>query len=159
MIKIILIILIIIFCIMFIVLRIPVKKAVTINLETVKQERISDSDKVLICQFSTTTGPQWKVIGKNNGLFATKEPYEYIIIKGNFPYKRLNADLFMYLPHNKFVIQGNFVGEMKGEDEDIYKVFEVEKWDVMYPISRGEGFVNIIPKDSLTLYDFIPLKK
>lgn len=154
--KVFLVILIVVVVIPIIIIKLPLKQAVKLNSQLVKQEKINVNDKVIICEFSDGTGSPWGVIGKNNSIFDIKEPMEYIIVKGNFPYDKLNQDLFLYEP-NTFVFEGDFVGEEQDDDKSICKVFQVKKWNIAYPISRGG--LNFIPKGSLTLYDYIKFKE
>ncbi|HEX9060557.1 MAG TPA: hypothetical protein VF941_10285 [Clostridia bacterium] len=138
----------------------PMKKAVHSDFKTMKYERINDDDTTLICQYTSETGPTWVVIGKNNALFESLKPgeaLENIIIKGSFLGEKMNWDLLMYQPPNKFILQGKVVGEEKYFDEGKYKVFEVKNWDIVYPVNRAG--IGIISDDRLTLYDYFPIHK
>lgn len=147
-----------IFILIIAIFKVPVKRAEKQDLKVIKQEKLSFDDKKLICKYSQSTGSPWLVVGKNDSLFNPIEYYEYIIIKGDFPNKFLNWDLIMYPADNKFIIEGEFIGE-KNENGEIYKVFYVKKWYMLYPIDHGHGPGRIIPHDVMTLYDFLPINK
>lgn len=145
-----------IIAVQFLIIQFPIKKSVRINLKTINQEALKKSDKVLICKLSTDTGPQWEVIGKNNGLFNLVSQTQNIIVKGNIP-KRLNGDLYDNMSTNIFVFEGKIIGEEADPYGGKYYTFKVDKWNIIYPINRGKGFVELMPKNALTVYDFLPL--
>lgn len=114
-------------------------------------------DKQLICESdNTVTGPPWYVVGKNKRLFNLIEPYEYIVLEGNFPKSFLLGKLTNPPAENKFIFEGNFVAEVNA-DGGVYKVFKVRKWSIIYPISREYGFVGNLPKAGIVIYDYLPI--
>ena len=121
-----------------ILIKFPIKKSIKVEFDTIPQEKLSEKDEVLICRYSTTTGPQWEVIGKNHSLFDKQ--IEYIIVKGNFNYSGLNWDLLDSMSDNKFILQGRFTGKEKFSIQDVYgetyMVFDVEKWTIAYYSTR-----------------------
>lgn len=146
-------ILAVIFIIFF---RLPIKKTVKINSQSIEQRQVSEKDTKLICKFVEVTGPRWEVVGNNNGLF-NKPGYEYIIIKGNIPPDKSWELVFDDNSKNKFVFEGNLVGEEIADDGGKYKVFNVKKWSMAYPIIRGYGIFDPCPSNALTRFDYFLL--
>lgn len=140
-----------------ILIKYPVKKAIKVSFPSTNQQEINENDTKIICKYSTATGPQWEVVGKNGKLFDITEDTELVILKGKAP-KQLNTDLF-YLynpPANMFEFEGklNGYGDYKGDGK--YKIFEVKKWNIIYPVHRESILNNLLPTNALTPYDFLP---
>lgn len=82
---------------------------------------------------------------------------ETIILTGNIV-EKIGADIFNSSQENIFVFEGIFKGEKRGSDMAIHKVFEVKKWNLLYPIKRGYiGYY--VPDNALTLYDYLKTEK
>lgn len=128
----------------------PLKISINKSYKSINPESVKNSDTLLICDYTDGPDPRWEVIGNNKGLFICKdyEP-ECIIIKGNFSYRKLNYDILNY--DNRFILKGKVIGEEKYGGGS-FKVFKVERWDVLYPIKQPFPFM---PKRWLVKYDYM----
>ncbi len=131
----------------------PLKFSVKKSYNSINPEPVKSSDSFLICDYTDGPDPRWEVIGNDKGLFirsdSTPQP-ECIFVKGNFPYKKLNYDVLKY-SENRFILKGKVTGEKKFYG-GVFKVFEVEHWDILYPIKQPYPFM---PKRWLVKFDYM----
>ena len=121
---------------------IPVKKAV-------KKEYLDKADNYIIVNVQKSTVSQWIAIGNNKGNYDVPRDVKLI---GNVP------DGYNYAVetgHNSFVCYGKFcgAGDFYG---DKYDVFNVDRWEILYPIKRDSLFNGILPNSYLCIFDTIP---
>lgn len=117
----------------------PVKWSVT------RQQLDDRKDYILVEPYLVTVAP-WKIIEDKNGKY---DDYCAVRLVGNEP-NEFNSSVD--LGHNIFVCYGKFLedGNLAGET---YKVFEVENWDILFPIKRNSIFSPFMPKSFLCKAD------
>lgn len=150
-----LLIIIILLLIIIIIERIPVKKA--LRIEDLKHlSNNTNSQEVIICIVPQSTGPNWAIIGDENGLFPPEQKQELIIVDGNTPLDKLNSSLFIH-SKNMFVLIGETTGMSKYSEQDIeeYRVFKAENWYIVNPIDRGMSLRLFAPKGHISLLDYL----
>ena len=117
----------------------PIKFAVT-------EQQIADKNYILVEPCATTLA-NWKVVkGKNK---VTDEEI-YVRLEGDEP-KNLSYNILS--GDNIYVCYGEFLehGDLHGER---YHRFYVNKWDILYPISRNSIFDFIMPDNYMCKLDF-----
>jgi hypothetical protein len=137
----------------FLILKIPVKKAININTTGGRVQYISEKDTKIFCTcLYGGTGPIWMVKGKGSTIFTEysyAEPLEFVELEGNRP-KKINLDMSGSI----FVFEGNYVGEKEdGYNNKKHKVFKVKNWDVLYPIKWDNNSNK--SKNTITIGDTI----
>ncbi len=60
----------------------------------------------------------------------------------------------IFVGHNKFVLYGKFIGVEVFYGES-YRVFEVKRWDIQYPINGFSLRSYFTPKRYLNIFDFL----
>lgn len=130
---------------------IPYKNVVSIN----EYLKLNCNKEIIICSYILTTGPSWKVIGDKNGYFKNNTKKEMIILEGNVPDKELK-DYFFVNSNNKFIFNGKFLESRDefGAKGEYFKVFYVDKWDILDSIDRGDSIMYFKPKNKLVRNDF-----
>ncbi len=113
----------------------------------VKEIQNDGRDYILVAQ-TKTTGFQWCKVEAD----GTVE--DYILLKGNAPpnYDYPNR---LYDTENIFVCWGEY-REREVVDGTISEVFNVDEWDIMYPIKRNSllpDFLN--PEYARNIWDYI----
>ena len=105
----------------------------------IKKEALEGKD-YLICEHISTTGFEWMVLESSYG-------YEgFVELQGNWPLREYRS-FYPRVRLNKFVCFGEFIGEgVFYEDE--YKIFRVDRWEVLYPIIRDPALLPdfLLPK-------------
>jgi hypothetical protein len=135
------IIIIIIFLVVGIILYYPVKIAKN-------KDILTNNDNYIICEIVMTTGFDWRIekssIGKVGLVFIEGistnliKELSYSIIWGN----------------NEFIMWGNFLSN-KNYDGGSYPVFEVTKWEILFPVKRETIVPSFLtPKYGLTFFDY-----
>ena len=102
----------------------------------------------MICEQVWTTGFEW--IALDNSYDYTG----YIGLTGKIP---LNAyrNYYPSIRFNKFICYGSVVGENTFEEYKYWE-FNVENWDVLYPVTRDSIFPDFLqPKYGFTFWDII----
>ena len=108
----------------------------------------------------------WEAIEDEKGirdLSKNEVIYMAETLKGNEPLKKLNSSFQKtYEPnaHNKFVFVGNEISSNTVGDLEIDGVqektidFQVDDWQIVYPIKRDSFRDIYAPKSYLTIYDY-----
>ena len=146
---------------------IPVKFAVKLNSVDITKYKHLDGQKIYICKPVQVTGSIWEAIGDEKGVREiSKNEVIYIAepLKGNDPFKKLNGSfqkIYESNAYNQFVFVGNEISanivgdiEIDGVQEKTID-FEVDNWQIVYPIKRDSLRDIYASKAYLTLYDFI----
>ncbi|MEN8904770.1 MAG: hypothetical protein ABF289_02295 [Clostridiales bacterium] len=135
----------------------PLKKALHIDIEYVDKLDITGDENRLFCINTTVTGPTWGVIGINNKILndyrnnTKMMPKEMIILEGN---TEIGVDINDSYG-NVFIYDGKFL-ESKKQDGQLYKVFQISEWNILYPIKINGLFHS---DNALTPIDFSLAKK
>lgn len=123
---------------------IPVKFAVSSNVN-----KLGGND--YLCSYAQVTGGNWEVENKRD--FANSNWALYIDkLHGKSPFDVLNSDFTsdtIEPSGNRYV----FKGQVIFKDNDIYDL-NVEKWDIVFPITRGGIRILFTPMNYLTIYDY-----
>ncbi len=125
----------------------PVKMSVKSN----KLNQKDKNDTVILCEYGQTTGPNWVIIGDDKGEFGDGK-CEFINVKYSDSVKMPNTSIF--IGQNKYVLYGKFIGVEAFYGES-YRVFEVKRWDIQYPIDRFSLRACFTPKRYLNIFDFL----
>lgn len=155
------VIIVIVIFVGLLLLKVPIKSAQNVEFGIIPYHKVTKYNKKIICQYSDSTGPRWMVIGIENKLFdlnVLSNPLEYIILEGNYPKTFINSDLLYSSEPNRFIFEGEYIGEEKYDDGGTYKVFKVSRWSLSSPINRRLGLIDNLPSESLVGYDFLPFK-
>lgn len=121
---------------------------------SVKPNKLNEKDKkdtVILCEYGQTTGPSWVIIGDDKGEFGPGK-CEFINVKYSDSVKMPNSSIF--IGQNKYVLYGKFIGVEAFYGES-YRVFEVKRWDIQYPIDRFSLRSCFTPKRYLNIFDFL----
>ena len=113
-----------------------------------KIEDIDTSKNYIIVNVQKSTISEWISISDNRGDYAVAKNVRLTgCIPGGYNYD-------VETGKNAFVCYGELtgVGELGGEH---YDVFNVVKWDILYPINRNSPFDCILPKNYLCLFETI----
>lgn len=118
---------------------IPVKHAV-------KQEHLEKTDEYIIVNVQKATISQWIAVGDNNGEYDAPKD---VRLTGEAP-SGYNYDV--EVGHNTFICYGKFdgLGDLHGEK---YDIFNVERWEILYPVNRNSPFDWILPNSYLCRFD------
>ena len=132
----------ILFALVFIALFVgftPDKKAL-------KQDNLDKTDSYIIVHVQKATISQWITVGDNKGDYDIPKD---IRLTGNAP-SGYNYDV--EVGDNAFVCYGKFdgVGDLNGEE---YYVFNVDRWEILYPVKRNSPFDWILPNSYLCRFD------
>ena len=116
--------------------------------KALKEENIDQSKEYIIAKIQKATVSQWCAVGDNNGIYETPDN---IRLKGNVP---SGYNYAVETGNNVFICYGNFCAteELHGEK---YKVFNVENWEIAYPVKRNSLFNFLLPKSYLCKYDML----
>lgn len=147
-----------IFIIMFIIIAICIIKVLPLFLPikyAVEELPKNESEYIVVTDYKVT-GYEWLVIGEQNGLYAEhSQNIKCINMIGNIPISKFYSDYST--GDNRFICYGEY--EYQPYDgisgHNIYGeyVFNVSRWDIMYPIKR-ELFIGVlIPKNYICRYD------
>ena len=148
---------------------IPVKFALKINSVDITKYKEEDGQKIYICKPVQVTDSIWEAIGDEKGIRdLSKNEVIYMAepLKGNEPLKKLNSSFHKtYEPnaHNQFVFVGNEISSNTVGDLEIDGVqektidFQVDDWQIIYPIKRYSFRDIYAPKSYLTIYDYIKI--
>lgn len=109
--KYIIIILLVLYCL-------PIKP---FNLGIFKSDK--DDETVLICNYTATTGPNWKVLTSEG---AENYPELIDVIGSDVPELRLRNSIYEY-SRCKFVFKGKF-------DSEHPMLFQVKEWNILMPV-------------------------
>ncbi len=135
------------FAILIIANFIPVKISFNQN----KLNQPENNETMVLCEYGQTTGPNWVIIGDYKGEFSS-DKIEFIDVKWSVSGKLPNSSIF--IGHNKYALYGKFNG-VETIDGCNYRVFEVKRWEILYPIDRFSLRSYITPKRYLNLFDFL----
>lgn len=152
-------------CLYLFLERIPVKRSITMEEANEKL----NSGNTYMCQHEETTGPPWSIYVQEG------EIPQLAWLEGNIP-----VDQKPYLfAQNTFVIQGKIIGKrlvsgdgdiqnyydkdmeicyklmQSGEIHECYDIIDVEEWDIVSPIDRGDSWRVWAPRDYMNIFDFI----
>lgn len=118
---------------------IPVKHAV-------KQNSLEEVDEYIAVNVQRSTISQWIAVGDNKGDYEVPKD---VRLTGNTP-SGYNYDV--EVGHNTFICYGKFdgVGDLHGEK---YDIFNVKKWEILYPVKRNSRFDWILPNSYLCRFD------
>lgn len=135
-------------------------------------EKLDLSD-TYICYYVATTGPSWSAY-EHNG-----ENSRLVCLEGNVPIDHINRYTFFFFAHNFFLIRGKIIGKQLidgegniqyyyGEDTktcnkvmqsgklyECYDIIDVEEWDIVSPIDRGDSWRFWASRDYLNVFDYI----
>ena len=111
----------------------------------VKKESLSGED-YLICIKTRVTGFDWSVVESTYG-------YEgYVELRGTLPLSEYR-NFYPRVRFNKFVCFGEFVGDGVFDGYE-YKIFRVDRWEVLYPVTRDSLLPEVfLPKSWLVPMD------
>jgi hypothetical protein len=111
----------------------------------VKKESLVGRD-YLICQIELVTGFSWIAVESSYG-------YEgFVKLQGNLPLDEYR-NYYPRVRFNKFICYGEIIGEGEYDGYE-YKIFRVDSWDVLYPITRHSTLPDfLLPKSWLVLFD------
>lgn len=114
---------------------------------SVKIDELPNKTYILVEPCATTLA-NWKIIGNQDEKFKTPL---YVRLEGNGP-AGFNYDF--EAGKNTFICYGVFKedGELEGE---VFKVFEVTDWDILYPVKRNSLFSFCLPKSFICGADMI----
>ena len=138
-------------------IRYPLKKALNLDIKYVDKLDIKGNESRLFCINTTATGPTWGIIGTDNKILIDyknnpqKTPIETIILTGN---KNISVDINDSYG-NIFIYDGKFIND-KEQNGQIYRVFEVSQWNILYPV-KINGLFH--PDNALTPMDYFLAKK
>lgn len=111
----------------------------------VKKDTLIDKE-YFICEKVVTTGFEWHAVE------GTYDFCGYVRLEGKVPLEGYR-NFYPSVRFNQFVCHGKVIGE---DVFDGYKflIFNVERWDVLYPVQR-ESFIPefIQPKYGFTIWD------
>jgi hypothetical protein len=131
----------ILIAIIFIILNIPVKKALKLDITNKSTvQNITGKETRVLCKITDTTGSFWEIVGIDNMLF---EDDASINLTGNFP-KKIGMSLFH--GENIFIFDGKFT-KTNG-----YLGFDVKTWNILSPVNRVGFFSN---KNAICIYDYL----
>ena len=118
---------------------IPVKQAI-------KQDSLVKTENYIIVKVQKATISEWVAIGDNKGDYDLPRD---VRLTGNAP-SGYNYDV--EVGDNTFICYGNSdgIGDFHGEK---YDIFNVEKWEILYPVKRNSFFDWILPNSYLCRYD------
>ncbi len=118
---------------------IPIKFAV-------KQEDLDRSENYIIVKVQTATVAPWIAIGDNKGNYDMPKD---VRLSGNVP-SGFNYDVAV--GQNAFVCYGKSGGtkDLYGEE---YEDFNVERWEILYPVKRNSNLDWIWPDSYLCIFD------
>lgn len=133
-------IVLILLVVILIILYMPIKFSVKIN-------ELNDKRNYIVTEVQKATIAPWTLIDVNGYYFETRD----IRLTGNEP---TGFNLGIETAGNKFVCYGSNFEKGFLNDEQ-YHIFNVEDWDIVYPIKRKSFFKNILPKKYLSIYDYI----
>ena len=116
---------------------IPVKHAV---------KRLNEADDYIAVNVEKATISQWIAVGDNKGDYEVQND---VRLTGNAP---SGYNYAVEVGHNTFICYGKFdgVGDLHGEK---YDIFNVEKWEILYPVKRNLRFDWILPNSYLCRFD------
>lgn len=122
---------VIIICIIIIFFNIfkPVKKSV-------KLEDLNNTEYILIKK-TETTAAAWMIVGDNNGYY--KAPID-VTLRGNTP----NISYDLQCGDNTYICYGYYEDDITTAAGYLNKVFNVEKWDILYPVDHNMSIFSII---------------
>ncbi|NLD49946.1 MAG: hypothetical protein GX660_22615 [Clostridiaceae bacterium] len=116
-----------------------------------KEDEISQG---YVLRIDQTTGPYWridKIIGTNPMDLTVGEQ---VILRGYDPYVKLGKSVTAN-PDNRYFFELSFIEDsFDSELNKEFKVLNVDKWNICYPISRESGFLSY-SNDYLNVFDFI----
>ncbi len=132
-IKILILLIILLFAIDFI----PIKFAIDISKDNIKNG--------YLCYHEQVTGGNWRVENTEEQLY-----FEYLIGRSPFNYlSKIYSTDYIEPSGNKYV----FYGVIEPKSNEVFDL-NVSNWDIVYPISRKSIRGLYSPKNYLTLYDF-----
>lgn len=128
--------------IVFLCIYFPIKKAININ-------EIEPSNNYILVEIQKATVSQWVAINKNGQKISEQMNYSLI---GNFPF---GFNYGVESASNVYVCFGRDLKQQNTIHGDSYNVFEVDSWEILFPIQRTSLLSKFLPKSYLTLYDYI----
>lgn len=117
----------------------PVKQAIN-------EDSLEKSKDFIIVNAQKSTISQWIAIGGNSGYY---NEHKNVKLKGTPP---SGYTYSVEAGHNTFVCYGHYVEEKDFYGEK-YTVFNVESWEILYPIKRDSLFSKILPSSFLCNFD------
>lgn len=118
---------------------IPVKRAI-------KQDGLDKAASYITVNVQKATISQWIAVGDDKGDYDTPRD---VRLTGNVP-SGYNYDV--EAGHNTFICYGEFdtAGDFHGEE---YDIFNVETWEILYPVKRNSSLDWILPSSYLCRFD------
>lgn len=113
----------------------------------VKEENLNHEDSyILVQEHEVTAISTWFAIGDNTTMYETLKSVE---LRGNVP---PSFGVAIDFAQNTFICYGEFTGtgDFYGEE---YAIFEVEEWNIVYPVQRAAIVPFLWPEFYLCLYD------
>lgn len=108
------------------------------------------SGKYYICEEQATTGPNWRIIGDENGMYESCK--DVFFIEGD-PHDALDKSVYLWAS-NYFIVYGEIAGE--GDfGGAAYPYIKSTGFDMVYPIERGDSIRILPPRGYLTLSDML----
>ena len=125
---------------------IPVKIAVT-------EASLKNKTGYILIERMTTTGFSWVIVGDENGFYYEGDG-RFVQLTGKEPAE--GCGLSIEWGRNVYVCYGEVTGEGYF-DSDFYQIYDVKKWDILYPVDRNNSsdFFQFSPKWCLSSYDYI----
>jgi len=119
---------------------VPVKQAT-------KKDYLDKNDEYIVVVVQKATISEWSAIGDNQGDYS--DPNDVRLL-GNAP---SGYNYGIEFGFNTFVCYGKYdgTGDLHGEK---YDYFYVERWEILYPVTRDSIFADVLPKSYLCIYDF-----
>lgn len=117
----------------------PVKQAI-------KQDSLDKTENYIIVNVQKATISEWIAIGDNKRDYNVPKD---VRLTGNAP-SGYNYDI--EVGHNTFICYGkpDGDGDLHGEK---YNIFNVERWEILYPVKRNSPFDWVLPNSYLCRFD------
>lgn len=133
-----------VFIILFVVIGIfyiPVKHAI-------KVEDINNKETYIVVEVQKSTIAPWRITDSNT---SHQNYIEDVMLEGNEP---RGFNLGVETGENKYICYGEKNNERSLNADEKYQVFNVESWNIIFPVKRKSILQKILPKGYLCLYDY-----
>ena len=111
----------------------------------IKKNDVDTTGTFIVCEYVEVTGFYWRIT-EENGVPVNK----YAILKGSDPLDICSHSVLS--GGNKFLFYGKYLDESYDSAAtyaDEYVVFDVEDWEIFYPVRRATYYWFLLPKKYL----------
>lgn len=114
----------------------------------VKQGNLNKADDYLIVKVQKSTISEWIAIGDNKCIY---DDAKNVRLTGNIP---SGYDYNIETGGNIFICYGKVEGtsDLHGEK---YYIYNVENWEILYPVKRNSCFEKVLPDSYLCGFDIM----